>query len=123
MTNTIKLDTPDHVTVIMGNPSDTGGAEVLEGAIVRTGKTLGGSEAYIFIYRRGVGLATLSARHGGYYCTMALPCPEYERAALSNWGVDWSEYEDLAKDLSVHASKLTSRGEIEDVLRKLTQAA
>lgn len=123
MSNTIKLDKPEHVTVIMGNPTDTGGAEVVEGAIVRTGDTLGGSTAYIFVYNRGVGLATRSARHGGFYCTAALPCPEYENAALRNWGVEWDGYKDLARTLAVHGSNLTTTEQIREVQRKLTQAA
>ncbi len=123
MSNTIKLDQPQHVTIIMGNPSDTGGAEVVEGTIVRTGDTLGGGAAYIFVYNRGVGLATLSARHGGYYCTAALPCPDFQTAALRNWGVEWDEYEDLAKTLAVHGRNLTSTAQIREVQKKLTQAA
>lgn len=83
------------ITVKMGNSFDTAGpAGKVEEALVADDNPTG--MGVIVLTVKGLGRATRDPRTGNWTCTNFLPCPEYARAALRMFGVDWDEVKHLA---------------------------
>lgn len=89
----------DVVTVKMGNFGDMDGVDVARVKIVDIRESYG-SVIYTAVYPEGVCILNKAPIRKGkvlevdgietpFVCTSALPCPEFERSAMSAMGVSW----------------------------------